>query len=437
MALEVFLGHMENYFEQLDDYNNVSPYLQDTKNQWDEVMSTVFANNTDVSALTKYIEPWSHQILVKIYPLMNRSHNIIQYSDETVKKIFFSFLYWQLLTKPLDLYSIKMEIQQKLVDQGTIPVEVVCTAAMENYFAICTSKIIYFYQNDNIKRPIYKVRLGYEISDILTIHFYQTEIADLIAIVRLNNYDLKFYNVKYRKEILNDNQLVGRNLCVGTHHHFFLENDSTVTDYRILLLNNQFDICEGAKITLFRKKRDNEVLYMFSESDKLLVVCQENVANYIVRELEIPTSQNSEFQLTSTEIDISDLQGARDTVSKILIPVNQIIMSTVETGLAFGRWAKDKDGLEVQTISHERGSITSYAMHADILFLGFSNGYIQIYRINSSDNKPPNLVEDESKLIRLSAESEPITSISLNEFQGKLYIIASTILQFYVINVSY
>ncbi|XP_008548875.1 uncharacterized protein LOC103572175 isoform X1 [Microplitis demolitor] len=437
MALEIFLGHVENYFEQFDDYNNVSPYLQDIKNQWDEVMNLVFANNTDLDVLRNYIEPWSHQILVKIYPLTKRNHNISSYSVETIKKIFFSFLNWQLLTKPLDLYSIKMEIQQKYVDQGLIPVEVVCTAAMDDYFAICTKRIMYFYRNENIKRAIYKVKLDYEISDILTIHFYQTEISDLIAIVRLNNYDLKFYDVKYRKEILKDNRLIAHNLCVGTHHHFFLEYDSTITDCRVLLINNQFDICEGAKITLFRKKRDNEVLHMFSESNKLLVVCQENVANFIVRELEIPTFQNDDFQLTSTEIDISDLQGTRNSVSQILIPVNQIIMSAVETGLIFGRWAKDTEGLEVQTISHERGNITSYAMHADILFLGFSNGYIQIYRIDSSNNKPPSLTEDESTAIRLSADSQPITSISLNEFKGNLYIIASTILQFYVIKFSY
>lgn len=130
MALEIFLGHVENYFEQFDDYNNVSPYLQDIKNQWDEVMNLVFANNTDLDVLRNYIEPWSHQILVKIYPLTKRNHNISSYSVETIKKIFFSFLNWQLLTKPLDLYSIKMEIQQKYVDQGLIPVEVVCTAAM-------------------------------------------------------------------------------------------------------------------------------------------------------------------------------------------------------------------------------------------------------------------------------------------------------------------
>ncbi|KAG8037816.1 hypothetical protein G9C98_006027 [Cotesia typhae] len=270
MALNLLMKHAD-YFED---------WTIQVKSGMNNVINKL--TNENLRVVLNEISPWKYQIYKNLFPSIKRRHSHLELHESRLRNEFISsFWCWQLLTKPLDGYFFNMKIERKIINQGAIPVNIVCTAAEENYFAICTAETVFIYRIDNIKSPIYQTDFGLG-SINKSIHFYQ------------NDGKLKFGE--------------------------------------------------------------------WSE-----------------------TESRMEHPLT----------------------------------------------LERQTSHNITNKVTAYTIHANILFIGYENGFLQIFRINIKD--ATNLDNDESKLIKLSQDNQPITSICVSEFKDTLFIVATTARHFYPI----
>ncbi|XP_074102861.1 uncharacterized protein LOC141529956 [Cotesia typhae] len=428
MALNLLMKHAD-YFED---------WTIQVKSGMNNVINKL--TNENLRVVLNEISPWKYQIYKNLFPSIKRRHSHLELHESRLRNEFISsFWCWQLLTKPLDGYFFNMKIERKIINQGAIPVNIVCTAAEENYFAICTAETVFIYRIDNIKSPIYQTDFGLG-SINKSIHFYQNGSGHLIAIVRLVNNNLRFIDVKYRKKISYPafDTINFNTICVGTHHKFFTERERIITEYELKSTTNTRDhnavdvkICQS-----FLKKPNFTIAYMSSENDKLFIVGDLGSLGYVLMTLTTPLpEQLSLDDIPKVQIDL--MKNAKEHIVEILVPVKNIIISIVDGKLKFGEWSETESRmehpltLERQTSHNITNKVTAYTIHANILFIGYENGFLQIFRINIKD--ATNLDNDESKLIKLSQDNQPITSICVSEFKDTLFIVATTARHFYPI----
>ncbi|KAH0567438.1 hypothetical protein KQX54_009977 [Cotesia glomerata] len=407
MALNLFMEHA-NYFEDwniLDqdslDFNarNVINHesslrrMTQVKSGMNEIINNLTGPNLQV--VLNEVSPWKYQILKNLFPSIKRRHSRLELRESRLRNKFISsFWCWQLLTKPLDGYFFNMKIERKIIDQRENPVNIVCTAAEENYFAICTAETVFIYRIDNIKSPIYQTDFGLG-STNKSIYFYQNDSGHLIAIVRLQSNHLRFIDVKYRKKLVYPalESIDFNTICVGTHHKFFTERERIITEYELKSTTNTSNLnaVDVKTCKSFSKNPNCTIAYMSSENDKLFIVGEVGNKGYVVMTLTTPLPEQLLFdQITTVRIDL--MKNTRDQIAEILVPVKNIIMSNA--------------------------------------------GFLQIFRINKKEGAT-NLDDDESKSIKLSQDHQTITSICVSEFKDTLFIIATTARHFYPIKFTF
>ncbi|CAD6208332.1 GSCOCG00003338001-RA-CDS [Cotesia congregata] len=461
MALNLFMDHANGF----EDWNildqdslyfnernvrNFEPSLQrmtQVKSGMNEFINNLTGQN--LQDVIDEVSPWRYRILKNLFPSIKRRHSRLELRESELhgsqlrksklcNKFISSFWCWQLLTKPLDGYFYNMKIERKIINQGDNPVNIVCAAAEENYFAICTAETVFIYRIDNIKSPIYQTDFGLG-STNKSIHFYQNESGHLIAIVRLLNNRLRFIDVKYRKKLIYPafETIDFNTICVGTHHKFFTERERIITEYELKSTTNTSNLnaVDAKTCKSFSKNPNCTIAYMSSENDKLFVVGEVGNMGYVVMTLTTPLSEQLQFDhIPIVRIDL--MKNARDQIAGILVPVKNIIMSNADGLLKFGQWSDNERRmgnpvtLKRHTTYDNINKVTAYTIHANILFIGYENGFLQIFRINKKEGTT-NLDDDESKSIKLSQDHQPITSICVSEFKDTLFIVATTARHFY------
>ncbi|KAG8041098.1 hypothetical protein G9C98_002086 [Cotesia typhae] len=369
--------------------------------------------------------PWKYRILSMILPKTEDATWKLTL-QKSWRKMVLSYKKWRLFTNRNNDVSIRTCQLTKFLGYNE---NIVCIAVLANTLAIATSEAsIYFYELPNLDQPAFDVNNFIAVTQM---EFWYAD-GNLILIAMDESNRLSFWSVSRRKAMTIE--LSGLNFCVGLNNRFFLKTFSSIKEYSLNSRDNLL-VKEGSTTIDFSLEFDGNVeIYQMSSEDKWFQVMISMNQKLKILSYELP------LEIFSTVIETqlynpNDINLRKPKNQLMIMPNSNtaIIVHNQSLTVGIDLLLEGDDKWESHEMSLKDGiHPTSIAMHANMLFIGLSSGYIHVYSIRHIRqllNKHKIL----KKLRKIKISDSPVTAIKLTEIRKIPYILASTHKQLYSI----
>ncbi|CAD6215682.1 GSCOCG00000495001-RA-CDS [Cotesia congregata] len=230
-------------------------------------------------------------------------------------------------------------------------------------------------------------------------------------------------------------ELSGLNFCVGLNNRFFLETGSSIKEYSFNSRENLL-VEEGSTTIDYSLEFDGNIeIYQMSSEDKRfqMMICMDQKLKILSYEL--PLTEVFPTVIETQLYNPNDVNFRKPKDQLMIMPNSNTAIMVHNRFLTVGvdLLLEGDDKWESHEMTLKDGiHPTSIAMHANMLFIGLSSGYIHVYSI-SDIRQLLNKHKILKKIRKIKISESPVTAIKLTEIKKIPYILASTHKQLYSI----